>query len=342
MQPAIAVIVPCRNEEKYIGRCLDSLLSSDYPLELLNIVIVDGMSTDETCNVAKGYEHNFEKFHILKNPQKTKPAALNLGIRNTCEEIVARVDAHAEYAPDYFSRLVSTLEDLDADLVGARRITSLDSTFWGKVITASIDHRFAAGDAHYRTSPHDRPREVASVFCGLYRRRAFQRIGLFNESLIRTQDRELNTRIKESHGRIVLDPRTSCTYFARTHINGYLRWVFDGAFWLFYARRFSPTKMSALRNYIPVLFVIYLLTLIAVLGLPLPRLALLAAAIPLMAYCTLSFLSAWQVAGRLSNWLLILPIMSVFLLTHFVYGLGSLTGLICQKLSPKRQVETIF
>ena len=337
MKQSIAVIIPCRNEEKHIGKCLDSILKNDYPLELLDVMIVDGMSTDKTCSIAAGYKDHFKSIQIIKNIEKTKPVALNLGIRNCSHEIIARIDAHAEYSPTYFSKLVSTLTEFDADLVGAKRITSVSSSFWGKIITASIDHRFAAGNAHYRTSSDTQPKEVSSVFCGCYRRRAFQRVGLFNEALIRTQDRELNTRIKQSGGKIILDPQTSCTYFARTTLWAYTKWVFHGAFWLFYAGRFSKTPMKSLRNYIPCLFLLYLIIFLGLVIAEVSTFLLLAVGAPLLLYSVMGFFSAWQVTKYMGNFIYTPMVMFIFLWTHLIYGTGSLLGCISEKIMPKQQ-----
>jgi glycosyltransferase involved in cell wall biosynthesis len=337
MKQSIAVIVPCLNEELYIARCLDSILENDYPNELLEVIIVDGMSTDKTREIIAGYKNRFKSIKTIDNIKKTKPAALNLGIKNSSPEVIARIDAHAVYSPTYFSQLISTLEETDADLVGAKRITSVSSSLWGKIITASIDHRFAAGNAHYRTSSDTHPKEVSSVFCGCYRRRAFQRVGLFNEALIRTQDRELNTRIKQSGGMIVLDPQTSCTYFARTDLWQYTKWVFHGAFWLFYASRFSPTCMKSLRNYIPCLFLLYLIIFLGLIITEVPNFLLMAAGIPLLLYCVISFFSAWQVTKYMGNFFYTPMVMLFFLWTHVIYATGSLLGSMSEKIMPKQQ-----
>ena len=337
MKQSIAVIVPCRNEELYIARCLDSILENDYPNELLEVIIVDGMSTDKTREIIASYKNRFESIKTIDNIKKTKPTALNLGIKNSSPEVIARIDAHAEYSPTYFSQLISTLEKTDADLVGAKRITSASSSLWGKVITASIDHRFAAGNAHYRTSSDTQPKEVSSVFCGCYRRRAFQRVGLFNEALIRTQDRELNTRIKQSGGKIILDPQTSCTYFARSTLWAYTKWVFHGAFWLFYAGRFSKTPMKSLRNYIPCLFLLYLIIFLGLVIAEVSTFLLLAAGAPLLLYSVMGFFYAWQVTKYIGNFIYTPMVMFIFLWTHLIYGTGSLLGCIGEKIMPKQQ-----
>lgn len=337
MSKRVAIIIPCRNEERHIARCLDSVLNNGYDQSLMEVVVVDGMSDDRTRLVIADYASRFSCVRMIDNPRRIKPVALNLGIENTTAEYVVRIDAHAEYPVGYIAGLVNAVEESDADLSGARRITAPGNGSWGRVVTEAIDHPFAAGDASYRTATGSGYRFVDSVFCGCYRRSAFFRVGLFNEALLRTQDRELNKRIRDTGGRIVLDMRVTCTYFARTRFKDYAKWVYEGALWLFYARRFTETRMLSRRNLIPAAFLIYQLVLI---------LSLVAArefwpiqvfaALPLLVYAATGTLAAAQVARRVGSWSALPAAWLVFLITHEAYGAGSIVGWLQSHLLPRR------
>lgn len=319
----VSIIIPCRNEERYIGHCLESLLGNDYDKAFLEIVVVDGMSTDRTRDILERYCKDYEFIRIIDNPKLIKPVALNLGIRDTRSDVVMRIDAHAVYRSDYISKLVEGLYKYDADNIGGVRNTEYGDGLLSKAVGIVISHRFAAGDAYHRIGSRG-VRKVDTVFCGCYRREVFDRIGLFNEKLIRTQDREFNARLVTSGGVIILDPSVTCTYFPRTSLKNYLKWNYAGAFWLFYARRFTRTKMTALRNVIPPLFVGWHLSLVPV-ALVCPRLTLFLA-LPIIGYWMLaiaiSILAAWQ---RRSPTLAPMMVL-LFSITHYSYGLGALIG----------------
>lgn len=326
----LAIIIPCRNEERYIGRCLDSILSSDFDQRLLDVVVVDGMSTDGTRSIVAAYARRHAFIRLLDNPGGLKPTALNLGIANTDAEVVMRLDAHAEYDRHYIPVLVEGLFRYRADNIGGIRETAAGNSPWTKAIAHAVSHPFAAGNALYRTGLKQvHPRKVDTVFCGCYRREVFERIGLFNEKLIRTQDREFNQRLRSRGGKIVLDPGARCTYFPRSTLWEHCRWTFEGAAWLFSASRFTRTRMTSWRNWVPAAFVLWQAAMLAALALA-PQLYL-AASLPFAAYWALNALVSLSLAARERS-LRIAPMLCLlFAATHYAYGLGSLAGWLTAK-----------
>ena len=325
--PCVSIIIPCRNEEKYIGRCLDSLLANDYCKKSLEIIIVDGMSNDYTREIIKKYTQRYNFIKIIDNPKYIKPIALNLGIKAASFDIIMRIDAHAVYASNYISKLVAGLDKYKADNIGGVRDTNYGNTILSKAIGVIISHPFAAGNAYHRTGiGSQKIREVDTVFCGCYRRKIFDRIGYFNEKLIRTQDREFNTRLIENGGKIILDPSIRCIYFPRTKFKNYCKWNYLCAFWLYYARRFTKTKMLLIRNFIPLLFVgWHLIGLI--LSILYPNLIPFIL-IPIIIYWGLVAFFSIKVAWK-QKCLKITPIMVIlFGVTHYGYGIGGIIGLL--------------
>src|SRR6185503_15906357 len=196
MKPFLSVIVPCRNERAFLGRCLDSILASDYPATRMEVLVVDGSSDDGTRALIDQYAARDGRVRCVDNPARITPAALNRGIDAARGEIVARVDAHATIARDYFSRCATYLENTSAANVGGSMRTLAQSVglFSGPIVTA-LTHRFGVGNSYFRIGS-DEPRWVDTVFGGCWRRELFDRIGRFNERLDRSQDLEFSLRLK--------------------------------------------------------------------------------------------------------------------------------------------------
>ena len=116
--PYISIVVPCRNEALHIGGCLESVLANDYPKEKLEVIIVDGMSDDDTREVIESYRDRFAFIQLLDNPERIVPTALNRGIRAAKGEIIIRMDAHNVYPTNYISGLAMWLVNSGADNVG--------------------------------------------------------------------------------------------------------------------------------------------------------------------------------------------------------------------------------
>src|SRR5688572_7628844 len=202
MPPKVTVILPCRNEARYIGPCLDSILAGAYPADLLEILVVDGHSTDETRALVKDYAARHPQVRLLDNPARIVPTALNIGIRAATGDVIARMDAHVIYPPEYLPRLVAALEESGADNVGGCVITlPADGTATAQAIAIALGQPFGVGNSHFRIgSP--KARFVDTVPFGCFRRELFNRVGMFDEELVRNQDDEFNARIISRGGKI--------------------------------------------------------------------------------------------------------------------------------------------
>lgn len=321
---SVAIIIPSRNEEKYIARCLDSLLANDYYKRLLEIVIVDGMSKDRTREIVAEYCKKYDFIRMIDNPKIIKPVALNLGIKATKSDIVIRIDAHAIYDNNYISKLVEGLYKYKADNIGGVRDAYHGDTMLSKGVGIAISHPFAVGNAYWRTGSKGAGK-VDTVFCGCYRRSVFDQIGYFNEKLIRTQDREFNRRILKNGGTIILDSSVKCTYFPRTKLKEYWKWNCSGAYWLYYARRFTKTKMISWRNVIPLIFFVWHLAF--VLAFFLSKWLIPFFFFPIFGYYCLTIIFSCKLASEQKNIRLAPIMMILFMMTHYGYGLGGIIGL---------------
>jgi len=291
----------------------------------MEIIVVDGMSDDGTRKILSEYSMNYPFIKFLDNPKRITPAALNIGVKASKGDIIIRVDAHAVYEANYISTLVNGLIMYKAENIGGIRNTALihDSPV-SLAISVAISHPFTAGNAYYRTGS-DNVREVDTVWCGCFRKDLFDRIGYYNENIIRTEDRDFNARIREINGRIILDPSTKCTYFPRTELWNYCKWNTYGPFRLFYNHKFTHVKMVSWRNFVPALFILYHLV-VAFAFFYSPSIGLFIS-IPLVLYWLLVFFFSLQKALFFKSVFLVPAMFLVTVITHYGYGLGSLGGM---------------
>jgi glycosyltransferase involved in cell wall biosynthesis len=322
--PSVSVIIPCLNEESHIGSVIGDVLGQCYPAELLDVFVVDGGSSDKTRAIIDAWSARDSRVQLVENPDGSKPAGLNRGIRESSGDVVLRVDAHAEYASDYVRLCVSNLIGTAADNVGGFRTTLPGGeSHLARAIARSISSRFGSGGAVYRSGSAGR-RWVDTVFCGAYMRSTFDVIGDFDERLLRGQDREFNERLRRAGGRILFVPEIRVKYFARSDLRSFARWVYDGGTTPFIVSRLVGYRVWSLRNVVPVLFLVTLVSALA-----LSTVSSWAGMVSLLlasTYLLLAFAFTSVAVVRDGSPTLFLHLFFVFLLTHMLYGVGSISG----------------
>jgi glycosyltransferase involved in cell wall biosynthesis len=322
-QPFVSIIIPCRNEEKFIGKCLESILKSDYDQERIEILVVDGMSDDQTRASVESFCSKHKCVRLHDNPGKIVPSALNTGIEAARGEIIIRMDAHNIYPEDYISKCVRYLEEYGVDNVGGVWITLPGAdTHVAKSIALAISHPFAAGNAYYRIGAKE-PTYVDTVPFGCYRRDVFDRIGLFDEELIRNQDDEFNLRLLKSGGRILLAPEIYSYYFARDSIKKVWKMYFQyGYFKPLVVKKIG--KVLTIRQLIPAAFILVLVFSFLLSFLIKPFAYLFGSV--LSVYLLVNFGFSFHIAYKNSFFRhLLLPV--IFGVIHFAYGIGYLKGI---------------
>lgn len=320
--PFVTVIVPCRNEERYIGGCLASIIDGTYPADRLEILVVDGDSDDRTRVVVAEFARRYPRLRLLHNPRRTAPAALNIGLAEARGDVIVRMDAHNAYPAHYIPRLVEWLERSGADNVGGTWQTRPASTRpVAKAIAAVLAHPFGVGNAHFRIGT-SRPRWVDTVPFGCYRREVFTRIGGFDEDLVRNQDDEFNLRLRRRGGRILLVPDVVSVYYARDSIAKLARMYYQYGYFKPLATR-KVGRVLTIRQLVPAALVSW----VVVLGLAavLSPVAAVIWSIGLLAYAAGVVTSAASIARRTD-----LPTgvaaCAVFPVVHVSYGAGFLRG----------------
>jgi len=317
--PLVSIIIPCRNEEKYIKRCLESIIINNYPKEKLEVIVVDGMSEDKTREIIKEYSKRYLFIKIIENPKKFTPFGLNIGIKESKGEIIVRMDAHAVYEENYIFKCLKYFEEYKADNVGGViRTLSSKNNLWAKAIAIVLSHPFGAGSSSFRVgSP--KPKWVDTVFGGCYKKEVFKKIGFFNERLIRSQDIEFNQRLRKSGGKILLVPDIKVYYCPQSTFKDFLKHNFNDGVWTVYPLKFG-IKIFSWRHLIPLFFVLGLIIL--------SEISFSLFLFVIFFYFLASIFFSFFVAIKEKNpgLLIVLPI--VFANRHFGYGFGSIWGLI--------------
>jgi lipopolysaccharide/colanic/teichoic acid biosynthesis glycosyltransferase/GT2 family glycosyltransferase len=321
----VTVIMPCRNEAKYIERCLDSIVRNDYPSDGLEVLVIDGMSTDGTRGIVEGYVRAYPFIRLMDNPRKVQTLATNIGLGTARGDVIIRMDAHAEYPEDFISKSVHWLKLSGADCVGGVCVTRPGAdTPAAKAIALALSHPFGVGNSYFRTaSSIKEPRPVDTVPFGCYRKEVFERVGLFNKDLDRTDDIEFNLRLKRAGGKILLVPDIKSYYHARPDLRGLFRQNFGNGFWVIYSLKYSDLPFSP-RHLVPFLF------LLSLLG-PLALSYFHGAFLYLFAFIgSVYFLAdvSFSLGGSMKRSSRYFPLLAMtFPVLHFSYGLGSFWGM---------------
>jgi len=321
--PFVSVIIPCRNEENFIGKCLGSFITSTYPADRLEILVVDGMSEDKTREIVASFSRNHRFVRLLVNPKRITPAALNLGIAESVGHIVIRADAHNTYSEDYVENCVRCLLSTGADNVGGPWITEpAADTLGARLVAALLSSPFGVGNSQFRISQKEGI--VDTVPFGAFRRELFARIGDFNERLLRNQDYDFNARIRAAGGFIYQTPKLTTRYFPPASFGKLLRKTMRETQWHMRTVAENPRALGV-RHLIPAAFVLLLLSLASI-GV-VHQQSRLALGAFLLTYALVALLFSMRAAARY-GWDLLWVLPFGFFLFHASYGVATFAGLL--------------
>jgi glycosyltransferase involved in cell wall biosynthesis len=321
----VSIIIPVKNEEKYIRKCINSVLKGSYPTNLIEIIVVDGLSEDNTREIVRELMKDNNNIKLLINLHETVPFAMNMGIKNSKGDIIVRLDAHAEYSDDYIEKCVFLLNKYKADNVGGCIETkNSEDTKISRSIAKVLSHKFGVGNSDFRTLKEEK--EVDTVPFGAFRREIFDKVGLYNELLTRNQDIELNGRIKKNGGKIILSPEIKCIYYARTNLRSFWVQNYQNGKWNIYTASIAKHSLS-IRHFVPFLFVfsLFLSFLILIYSY---ELGILISGLILIPYLLFSFYFSFSIAKEEKELSLIPYLITSFITLHISYGIGSLSGIL--------------
>jgi len=319
--PKISVIIPILNEEKYISKCLDSIIESDFDKSDMEVLLVDGGSKDKTLEIIKEYQKKYPFFKLLHNPKKIVPTAMNIGIKAAKGEYIIRLDAHSSYPKDYFSKLIFWHDKLNADNVGGVVITEVkNKTLTSNAIKNVLSDKLGVGSA-FRSGVSE-IKEVDTVPFGCYKKEVFDKIGLYDERLVRNQDIELNKRLKRAGGKIYLVPEIKCTYYARETYKDLAKNNFNNGLWNILTAYYTGTLSSlSFRHFVPMLFVLSLI--VFGIGAFFSQVSRIVFFIILLSYLSIISIRSFQIKKNTTFFHQLLA----FLVLHFSYGIGSIVGI---------------
>ena len=321
----LSVIVPCRNELKYIDGCIESILNQDFPKDEMEVLFVDGMSTDGTREVLSQYCEKYGFMRMLDNTQFIVPTALNIGIRQSAGSVIMRLDVHSAFEPSYMSILVAKLDELDADNVGCVCQTDVkERNPKSLAIKAVLSSRFGVGNSDFRTGVSN-VMLVDTVPFGCYRRSVFEKYGLFDERLVRNQDIEQNKRITNGGGRIYLIPQALFTYFARDSFSAMSHNNYSNGLWNILTVKLTGQLTSlSVRHFVPMLFLLSIIVPLLLMSVDL-RFGLVTVASVTLYFILMSLVCLKSIMQY--NDLKFKYLFVAFLVLHTSYGFGSLVGL---------------
>ena len=318
--PFVSVIVPMRNERRYIERCLRSLAAQNYPRDRFEVIVVDGNSNDGSREIVEAFRGELPNMRVVENRGRHTSRGLNIGLAFAHGDVIARVDAHAAVASDYLRQCIGALQRTGADAVGGP-ITTLGEGPSGETIALAVSSPFGVGNAVFRYS--EKEQWTDTVAFPAYRRDVFDRFGPFAE-IEGGEDDELHYRLRDGNARILLTPAIRSTYYARRSYWELVRQYFGygQAKVVVLARHPRRTR---LRQLVPSAFVVALVAtgILALFG----GLLVLPLAVLGGAYLAAS-LAVSVVISRRRGWRYLYRLPLAFACMHLAYGLGFLSGLV--------------
>jgi succinoglycan biosynthesis protein ExoA len=328
MKPIISVIVPCRNETNHIEACVRSILTQELPSVNFEVVIVDGMSDDGTRAILERIAKQNSQIRIVDNPRLITPSALNVGIQAARGRYIAILGAHTEYAPNYLGACVELLQEHPEACCTGGPIVSQGQGVFGRAVAAVMSHAVGVGNAKHRFPNYEGYAEGACY--PVFRREVFEKIGFYDEDLIRNQDDEFNYRLARAGEKVFISPRARCTYFVRGTPSQSFRQYFQYGFWRVAVLR-KHRSLPSVRQIIPVTFLL-LMMILFIAGLFLPGWWRLTAAVLPVAYGVVLLGAGVGIAATRDRAAgLIFPIAAM--LIHTAYAAGFTWGIVRGKHS---------
>jgi len=320
---SVSIIIACRNEEKHIKKCLDSLVKQNDFRGNTEIIVVDGMSNDKTKKIVKKIQitNPESQIKLLDNPKKFNSFGFNVGIKEARGDIIIIFGAHSTADKNFISKNIEYLKKTQADCVGGP-IETIGKSSIGKIISFVLSSPFGVGGAKFRYSQKEG--YVDTVAYGAYKKEVFKTIGLFDERLIRNHDIEFNTRLIKNDGKIFMTPEIKSYYYCPNSIIKFSKQGFSNGLWNIYTSKLMPGSLH-LRHFIPFCFVVGLLGSILISFInPIGKWLL---CLIIFSYTIGNLLFSLKIILKKGlRYLLLLPIS--FFILHFSYGFGSLWGIL--------------
>lgn len=316
----IKVVIPCRNELGYIGKCLDSLVHCNQTGVELHVWVVDGMSDDGTRPLISEYAARYSFIKLVDNVRRTTPYALNIGLEPLDYDIGIILGAHAVVDKDFVRHNARVLQEHPEVGCAGGIITNVHENELSRVISNAMSSPFGVGNAYFRTG--GKSGYVDTVAFGAYRREVFEKIGFFDEDLVRNQDDEFNYRVTKAGFKIYLDPKIESQYYVRGSFSKLYKQYFQYGYWKVFVNRKHAT-ITTLRQLAPPLWMLFVS--VGWVGFFLHPLLGYSYVGMILIYLTLAKFTAIRTAG----WQIpmIFKLVACYMILHASYGWGYLKGM---------------
>ncbi|MBN1943213.1 MAG: glycosyltransferase family 2 protein [Phycisphaerae bacterium] len=320
--PPVSVIIATRNEAPFIERNVRSVLANDYPADKIEVLVVDGMSEDGTADIVRSLREEDSRVRLVENPRRIAPVAFNLGIENSTGEVLFFVSGHGAVSENFLRKSIETFRaQPEAWCVGGA-IETINENFIGRAISGAMSSPVGVGNARFRLGNFKG--WVDTVTAAGYWRWVFDKIGMFDEELVRHQDDELNLRLILNGGKIYMDSDIKSYYYSRGSLRKLIKQYWQYGIWR--PRTIQKhNRPATLRQIAPMIFALIWVVLVAgtLIWHPIGW--------------ALGAFAAMYVLGLLAGGLdvarraglacgLLAPI--VFMILHFCYGFGGLVGIV--------------
>lgn len=320
----VSFIIVAYNEENTLKQAFDSINNQDYPHNLIEIILVDGMSTDDTKKIMmhfKQYENEYSRIVIKDNPKKTLPCGWNIALKEATGDVIIRIDAHATIPNDFISKNVECIKSGE-DICGGYRQNIIDEeTPWKKTLLSAETSMFGSSIAPYRRNKGTS--YVKSVFHGAYKKEVFNKVGYYNELLARTEDNEMHYRMRKAGYKICFNPKIKSYQHTRNSLAKMLKQKYSNGYWIGLTLSVEP-KCFSIYHFIPLFFVI---SIIGTLFLAILGYKTLFYMLCIM-YTFINLLLTTMSIKKGDRSIVNLMIPLIFLCMHVSYGLGTLIGIL--------------
>jgi glycosyltransferase involved in cell wall biosynthesis len=320
--PMVSVVVAARNEASFIEDAVRIILDNDYPGDRLEVIVVDGMSDDGTADLVRRLGEADPRVRLVENPRRITPVAFNLGIGAARGDIVFIFGAHGKIMRGYLRGIVRVLQEHPEVWFAGGGTHSIGVGYWGRAISAAMCSRVGAGNARFRLGHYTG--YVDTVSCAGFRKWVFDRIGLFDEELVRNQDDDLSYRVLRAGGKIYMDSNIHYDYFVRGTAWKLWRQYLHYGFWRTRTIQ-KHGRPASLRQIAPVLFVLAWIALGASALIWHPAVWAL---VGFAALYGLGLLAGTVHVARRAGFAEALAAPLIFMVLHFSYGLGTLKGVL--------------
>ncbi len=320
----LSIGIVAYNEEKFLPGLLEDVKRQKYPHEKMEILLIDSCSTDKTRQIMEEFQAQNKDFcsvQVLNNPKKIQAAGWNVAIQNFTGDALARIDAHTKLTPEYSMFVMEDLQAGEMVAGGIRPCLIENKTDWAEVLLQVENSLF--GSSANSTRRSQEKTYVKSMFHATYRREVLETVGLFNESLLRTEDNEFHYRIRKAGYQLCYDPRIVSFQYARCNLKQMMKQKYANGNWIGLTFPVCPGCISVY-HLVPAAFVlaIFVTTFLAKKGIW-QFSALMWSLYALFALAG----TAKAVTQKGFKWQhLLMPLL--FLLLHVAYGLGTLVGLL--------------